>query len=480
MTVNSIDDYFGLSPATFKALTSQTNNVVQDSYDSTMFNDLADASDKLRDVSRTPPISDEPWKALLKDVWAGFYKASPELNQEANIDSLYKANRPFVEKFMEDPATAETRIHTMLDDLAAGIATIEAAGKLNEELKNRPELKEALDGCKQAQKQQQAGDEQGAAETMQKVQQSLQGAATEVRQAMRAAAKAGKQKVEDMEGTLSGWGLEPGNLKSIPLGDRLKLVDRITRDKRLKQVADLVGRFRNLARAKQKDKVKKDRDEIHSIKTGNDLEHVLPQELAALRHPILKLDFYRKYTEKSLLQYDLKVKEPKGRGPIIACIDISGSMGGQPLDWAIATALALVDTAARQKRRSKVIFFDIEVKKEVEFGPGERDIHKIMEIASVSSAGGTDYKPALTEAKESIEKVNYKSADVVMVTDGLCMVDDVFLQDFIEAKRKLEFKCYTVLIGSDSRNELKKWSDRVWCVRKLDEDTAGELFEDVF
>lgn len=478
MTTNSIDDYFGLSQATFKALTSQTNNIVQDSYDSTMFNDLADASSALRQTAQTPPISDEPWKALLKDVWAGFYKASPELNQEANIDSLYKANRPFVQKFLEDPATAETRIHTMLDDLAAGIATIEAAGKLNDELKSRPELKKALDGCKKAQKQQQEGDEQGAAETMQQVQQSLQGAATEVRQAMRAAAKAGQKKVNDMEETLSGWGLSPGDLKSIPLGDRLKLVDRVVRDKRLKQVADLVGRFRNLARAKQKDKVKKDRDEIHSIKMGNDLEHVLPQELAALRHPILKLDFYRKYTEKALLQYDLQVKEKKGRGPIIACIDISGSMNGQPLDWAIATALALVDTAARQKRRSKVIFFDTEVKNEVEFAAGERDIHKIMDIAETGTAGGTKYEPALTAARQTIETVNFKNADLVFVTDGYCALSDEYLNEFNATKKRFEFRCFTVLIGSNA-DGLKKWNDRVWSVRKLDEETAGDIFEEM-
>lgn len=480
MTQNSIDDYFGLSPATFKALTSQTNNVVQDSFDTTMFNDLMDASDKLREVSLTPPISEEPWKALLKDVWAGFYKASPELNQEANIDPLYQANRPFVQKFLEDPATAETRIHTMLDDLAAGIATIEAAGKLNEELKNRPELKEALDGCKKAQKQQQQGDEEGAAQTMQQVMQSLQGAATEVRQAMRAAARAGREKVNDAQQTLSGWGLETADLKTVPLENRIQLVNRITGDKRLRLVSDLVGRFRNLARAKQKDKIKKDRDEIHSIKLGNDLEYVLPQELSALRHPLLKLDFYRKYNEKGLLQYDLKVKEKKGRGPIVCLVDISGSMSGQPLDWAVAVALGLVDTAMRQKRKCKIVFFDTEIKKVIEFNAGEKDIHKIMEIASIGSAGGTDYKPALKEAKDSIEKINYKAADVVMITDGLCMVDDTFLQEFNDAKRKLEFKCYTVLIGSDSKNELKKWSDRIWCVRKLDEDTAGELFEDVF
>jgi uncharacterized protein with von Willebrand factor type A (vWA) domain len=477
--MNSITDYYGLSPSTFKALTNQTNNVVQDSFDSVIFNDLMGSSDKLRDTSRTPPISDEPWKALLKDVWAGFYKATPELNNAGNIDPLYQANRSFVEKFLEDPNTEETRIHTMLDDLAAGIATIEAAGKLNEELKNRPELKQALDGCKRAQKQQQHGDEEGAAETMQQVRQALQGAATDVRQTMRAAAKAGQKKVEDTEQTLHGWGMETSDLKSIPLGDRLNLVDRITRNNRLRQVADLVGRFRNLARSKQKDKVKKERDEIHSIKTGADLEHVLPQELAALRHPTLRLDFYRKYTERSLLQYDLKTREPKRRGPIIACIDISGSMSGQPLDWAIAVALGLVDTATRQKRRSKVIFFDTQVKKEIEFKPGERDIHKIMDIAETDTAGGTDYEPALLAAQKTIDAINYKNADIVMVTDGYCDVSAEFLNSFCGRKKQMEFKCYSILIGSNSEG-LKKWSDRVWMVNKLDEDTAGELFEDVY
>lgn len=478
--MNSIDDYFGLSPSTFKTLTSQTNNIVQDSFDSTMFNDLMGVSKELQKTASTPPISDEPWKALVKDIWAGFYKTSPELNQEINIDPLYKSNRPFVQKFIEDPATAETRIHTMLDELAAGIATIEATGKFNEELKKRPELKETLDMVKKVQKQQQSGDEDSAEKTMQQIQQALQGAATDIRQTMRAAAKAGLNKVDEMEQSLRGWGLGTGDLKTVPMEERLELVNRIVNNYKLKFLSEMVGRFRNLARAKQKDKVKKNRDEIHSIKLGNDLTHVLPQELASLRHPVLKMDFYRKYTEKALLQYDLKVNEPQGRGPIVCCIDISTSMRGQPLDWAIATALSLVDTAARQKRRSKVIFFDTEVKKEIEIAPGERDIHKIMDIAQTGVSGGTDYEPALKAAKETIETVNYKSADIVFITDGLCKVSEGFLQEFNGAKKHHAFRCFAVLIGNDPDDELKKWSDKAWAVRELDEETAGQIFEEAY
>lgn len=454
------------------------NNIIQDSFDASAFNEIMEASESLQRTASTPPISEEPWKAMIQDIWAGFYKASPELEEEKKIDPLYRANRPFISKFLEDPATAETRIHTMLDELVAAVATVEASARLNEELRNRPELKQVLDGCRKAQQQQQQGDEDGATQTMQNVLQSLQGASTEVRQAMRAAARAGREKVEDMQQALSGWGLETGDLKSVPLGDRLKLVDRLTGNRRLKQVADLVGRFRNLARGKQRDKIKRNRDEIHSIKTGADLEHVLPQELASLRHPTLKLDFYRKYSEKALLQYSLKTNEPLGKGPIIALIDISGSMSGRPLDWAIAVALGLVDTAARQKRRSKVIFFDTRVQKEVEFAPGERDIHKIIDIAETGAAGGTDYEPALSEAQKMIETVNYKNADVVMVTDGYCELSDSFLQGFIECKKRLEFRCYTVLIGRNG-DRLKEWSNKVWAVNKLDEDIAGEIFEEI-
>ena len=479
MGINDIESYFGIDSSTFKSLTNQTNNIIQDAFDGSSFNEIMEASEALRNTSSTPPISDEPWKAMLQDLWAGFYKASPELNQESNIDPLYKANRPFISKFLDDPATAETRIHTMLDDLAAGIATIEASGKLNEELRSRPELREAMEKVQQAKKQQQQGNEQGASETMQQAQQLLQGAATEVRQSMRAAARAGREKVQDMQETLSGWGMETGDLKTVPMESRINLVNRLTSNKRLKQVSDLVGRFRNLARAKQKDKVKKQRDEVHSIKTGSDIEHVLPQELAALRHPTLKLDFYRKYNEKALLQYDLKAKEPKGRGPIIALVDISGSMSGQPLDWAVAVALGLVDTAARQKRRSKVIFFDTEVKKEVEFAAGEKNINKILDIAETGAHGGTNYEPALSAAQKTIEDVNYKNADVVMITDGYCALSEEFQTGFIESKKRLEFRCYTVLIGSNSEG-LGKWSNKVWAVNKLDEDVAGEIFEDVY
>ena len=63
----------------------------------------------------------------------------------------------------------------------------------------------------------------------------------------------------------------------------------------------LVGRMRRLASASRKAKLEY-RVELHSITQGADINHVLPQELLALRRPVLKLDFYRRLMEKQLFQ----------------------------------------------------------------------------------------------------------------------------------------------------------------------------------
>jgi uncharacterized protein with von Willebrand factor type A (vWA) domain len=163
-----------------------------------------------------------------------------------------------------------------------------------------------------------------------------------------------------------------------------------------------------MAKAKQKEKVKKQRDEIHGITIGNNIPHVLASELAAIRHPALRKDFLRRYAEGQLLQYELEAKEKQGRGPIVALVDISKSMDiqtptGRRIDMATAIALALVDTASRQKRQAAVVFFNSSVQRTIEFKPGEKDLAKFIEVGTYGTSGGTDYSPALVEAMRLIK-----------------------------------------------------------------------------
>lgn len=126
-----------------------------------------------------------------------------------------------------------------------------------------------------------------------------------------------------------GWGDSNGfSSKSISSEQKIKLAKRVANNKKLQEIAKLAGRMKLLAAKKQRTKTTDAATEIYSVTTGNDLAHLVPSELVKLVVPELKPLFLKGYSEKTLLQYELNSKEKQGRGPIVVCLDSSGSMEG--------------------------------------------------------------------------------------------------------------------------------------------------------
>jgi uncharacterized protein with von Willebrand factor type A (vWA) domain len=466
--------------------------IKQDVLDRSIYADLVEDSSELRDLNAR---SSRPWPSLLNDLWATYYKTNPELLPEDQIGAAFQTNREFVKRILEDSTTEQTRVSTVLDELAAGVATMSAGQTLIEEIEGRENLQKAMQQAQAAEEQERLAKRyeerrntaaaetcrQNAEEHAEKAKELLEGAAQDIRRAVRVAMQAGEKKAEEVQEVLGGWGVEPGELTAMPLGERLQLAQKLT-TWQMKKIADLIGRFRNLARSRQKQKIKRSRDEIHSITLGSDLGHVLPQELALLRHPVYKKDFLRRFTEGRLLQYDLETNESKGRGPIIALIDVSSSMRGERLEWAISTALALVDTAARQHRKAAVIFFNARIVKEVHFDPHEHNMEKFLEVAQMGTSGGTSYEPALMRGLELIQQVGYKEGDIMLLTDGECCVADEHRTLFQSEQKRLGFRLWGILTGHDKDiyGTLTQISTKFWPVTQLTEDLAGDIFESVY
>jgi uncharacterized protein with von Willebrand factor type A (vWA) domain len=462
----------------------QSNVIKQDRVDKGIYKELMSASSELQTLSTQGLEHSVAWTDLLRDMWASFYKADPCLADKSLIDLSHQLNRPIMERVLEDPETDQTRTTTMLDDLSAGLATLGAGQRLLQEIEDRPELKEAfkkVDAAKQLEEFNNGSgtgnEEHTAEELVQQAEQQLQQHARDLRRAVRESIEAGQQKAEEGVHALSGWGIDTKDLTSVSLHDRLELVKKLTTP-RMKKITDAIGRLRNLARARQKSRVKHDRDEIYSLTQGADLDRVLPTELAALNHPARRLDFFRRFTERGLSQYDLQAKKALGRGPIISCVDVSGSMmQGERMEWAIGTTLALLDTAIRQKRRMAVIFFDSQVKKRIDFD--KLDIGKMMEVATMgSTGGGTSFDAPLQEGLNIIKEIGFQKADIVLITDGCCRLAN--LQSIMDQKEKLGVRICSVLIGSTDGEDMKLWSDHVWAVSRITDEVAGDIFAEVF
>ena len=208
-----------------------------------------------------------------------------------------------------------------------------------------------------------------------------------------------------------------------------------------------------------------------------------------LRHPTLKKTFYADYLEGKLLQYSLKGKEKKGKGPIIVAIDESGSMHGLPEIWAKSVALAMLEIAKSQKRSMFVIHFDstsnpANLHTNRFYKDKPFSIEEIIDVAEHFCNGGTLFEPALNLSRKFIDEESvFEKADIVFITDGECAVTNTWLKDFLEWKKRRKIEVRSILIDSyaHTTRTLHEFSDTIDHLRDLKEDSkdpvAITLFE---
>ena len=398
------------------------------------------------------------WPDLLQDVFSTFYKMDPQLRDPDAVDPAVHGTRPYLERLLEEPQTATTRTQTQLDDVAAAIATLTAGQVLAEQITHHPELAQAM-----------------AQETPEPPPPTVQG---QLGKAIRQATQAGGEAASEAQQTLLNWGMDGASLQPLGLGDRLALLDRLRTD-RFRHFGDLIGRMRHLARTRQGGSLRHARDELHAIEQGHDLSRLLPAEAAMLHHPLRRKDFYRRWLEGQLQQYALRPIPRDGRGPILCAIDASGSMNGRPLEWAVAVALGLLDTARRQRRDFAAVYFNGAIHDPVVAPKGIMAADDLVHFAEHGAGGGTAFEPPLAWCLEQLQTARFRAADITMITDGASKVSDAFLQRFGAAKTEARFRVFALLIGG-SPDSVAAWADRIWALGgTLDEDAAGALFEEM-
>ncbi|MGH7932452.1 MAG: vWA domain-containing protein [Candidatus Binataceae bacterium] len=269
----------------------------------------------------------------------------------------------------------------------------------------------------------------------------------------------------------------------LSAGERLELGRRLARNRKIGELARLVGRFKQDARALRRKTLDRGVAEAYDIERGSDLGRLIPAELLALHHPALTLDFRRRILEGAILQYRLREDEQKGKGPMVVCIDVSSSMQGEKELWAKAVSLTLMDIARRQRRLFRAVLFSsgpeslkvLDLNRERRYQP---ELPKVLEMAEYFSGGGTDFQTPIDAAVELLADKKLKRGDIVVITDGECQVTPEWLADLRERKDELNFSIFAVLvdIGSSDLSTLAQFSDKVTSVRKLTVEGSREIF----
>jgi len=204
-------------------------------------------------------------------------------------------------------------------------------------------------------------------------------------------------------------------------------------------------------------------------------------ELIKLKVPILRTLFLSQMLEGQLLTYRLRgldwtqEPEPERRGPVIALIDASGSMSGEPELIAKAFILMLARRMEREGRDIKVILFASEDwKLELNLADKKKAAKSLLDTVCRHFEGNTDFNSALRTGLEVLSKKEYRGADVLFFTDGESKVTDQNLVDEWKAlRRRTGSRILTLIVGSDQAGGLEDLSDKTWILPTSTWDVEG-------
>lgn len=467
-----------------------------DQFDKRRFQKLYTMSRGLQDLNTfdTPFPTYEP---LLNDIWGSLYKMRPELKKQEDVSKAFQINHSLMQRIMDDENIETYRETTRLDDLTSAIGTVQFGKKTRKWLEQKREHNNELDqqmrdvGRLQRQLEQQE-QEHGAGNGNEQLQQDLQkemdnlhgqieqalaedkkGFGQAMEQAMRKTQNA-KEAVKSLVGGTKA-GSADAELKKIPLRDQLEIADRISDDDQMKKIAEWVGRFKQIARKKQKSKHDKATSRS-GITLGNDPSRLLPSELALYKNESTRQEFFRRFAKKKTRLFDTNRKQELGQGPIILCLDQSGSM--TDLDaQSKGFALALMSIAKKQKRDFALIPFSGTAYQYM-YKKGKINGNDMIELCQRFIGGGTNFQAALSKGMEVIQNSSFKLADIVFVTDGEASITDEFLQSFHVMKREKTFNVLSLVIGKNSNTKtVNRFSDKLVQIKDFTDKGSFIAFE---
>ena len=249
------------------------------------------------------------------------------------------------------------------------------------------------------------------------------------------------------------------------------LAAQLQNNANIKELARKMGRNYISEEKKKQAKIPQaSRSEVHGTHRSDDLMRLLPSELVHLEDETLETLFYAHLLEKNLLTYQLSGStfingeqtevQQKRTGPVVACLDTSGSMQGTPLLKAKALLLAIANILQKEDRSLHVLLFGStgEIR---EFSMvGQNNAVGLLQFLQQGFGGGTDFETPLRHALNIIrQQPRYQKADVLMISDGDCQLSAAFTVQLLAQKQPLDCSIYSVLCAG-SRVE-DEFSDEV-------------------
>jgi uncharacterized protein with von Willebrand factor type A (vWA) domain len=277
-------------------------------------------------------------------------------------------------------------------------------------------------------------------------------------------------------------------------------------EEELKRLADLLGRLRKAEIETEEATFEKTvvykewvkdpnlRTEIVGVRSGNNLNHILPSELA-LFGDSTEWQFLKRFADEQLqvnhfedrqLVHSNKVYsetyqkvKKKEKGPFIVCVDTSGSMEGEPERIAKVLCFGILKMAAAEQRRAYLINFSSGIQT-VDLYNLVDSINAVASFLKRSFHGGTDISLALSEALKQLETHHYRDADVLVISDFIMYsISDDLKQGMEKQQHNNGTQFHSLVITDQANEEVIGEFDNVWSYDPYQKGVVKELYRNI-
>ncbi len=226
--------------------------------------------------------------------------------------------------------------------------------------------------------------------------------------------------------------------------------------------------------------------EMHGIRLGANLSRMVPAEAAMSTHPILHKLWRARLAESRLQVWDESaqwleaVQDPRGRssapmalesqarerGPMIVCVDTSGSMKGAPEPLAKAVVLEAVRTAHREQRACHLIAFGgTDEVLEWSLDLNAHGLDALLAFVGQAFDGGTDIAAPIERAVARVNQHGWHEADLLIVSDGEFGATPAAIEQLERARARHGLRVQGLLIGDRETMGLLEVCDHIHWVR---------------
>lgn len=212
--------------------------------------------------------------------------------------------------------------------------------------------------------------------------------------------------------------------------------------------------------------------ETRGLTRSDDISRLLPSEAATLARGLTdrkaKLMFYAKLAEKGLQTYERdgwgefptqvnidrrEIRPTADRGPILLCVDTSGSMRGARETVAKALTLECMRAAKAQERGCYVYAFagprDV---RELELNMDAHSVQNLMEFLESTFNGGSNFNAPIQMCLDRLTQSKWANSDILLVSDGeLRQPEHEIMRKLAGAKDKLGLRVHGLIVGSPEK-----------------------------